>query len=247
MASPLLRAAVLGSTSGLPRPDRLWLRLEADRIAGLSDGDAAATWSDLSGRGNHATQGTGSKQPLYKVGIFNGRPGVPFDGVDDFLSLTAALGAVLVTGDHSAFVVVKYVATGTDKRMLGASNGTGSNRFALTDVTATTFGSIYTTGAAAATLSVPSTWPPSTTTPQLFGITQASNVLTAFVDAIQRAQVTDAGVEAGSLAAALGSNAAGSANFANAYLAAVYVWDVPLTAAEVARLGAYARRYGTAS
>ena len=45
-----------------------------------------ATWSDLSGNAQHATQSTASKRPLYKTSILNGQPVVRFDGVDDFLA-----------------------------------------------------------------------------------------------------------------------------------------------------------------
>lgn len=62
---------------------QLWL--DASQIAGLNDGDAVATWSDVSGNAQHATQATASKRPLYKTSILNGQPVVRFDGVDDFL------------------------------------------------------------------------------------------------------------------------------------------------------------------
>lgn len=60
---------------------KLWL--DASRITGLVDGDPVATWIDLSGQGNHATQATASKKPLYKTGIVNSKPVVRLDGVDD--------------------------------------------------------------------------------------------------------------------------------------------------------------------
>lgn len=67
------------SISGL----QLWL--DASQITGLNDGDAVATWSDLSGNAQHATQATASKRPLYKTNILNGKPVVRCDGVDDVL------------------------------------------------------------------------------------------------------------------------------------------------------------------
>ncbi len=53
----------------------------------LSDGDPVATWTDSSGSGNDAAQGTGGNKPLYKVNIINGFPAVLFDGTDDFMTL----------------------------------------------------------------------------------------------------------------------------------------------------------------
>ena len=59
----------VGISPGVPLPftprslSGLKLWLAADRIAGLSDGDPVTTWSDLSGQGNNATQGTGAAKP----------------------------------------------------------------------------------------------------------------------------------------------------------------------------------------
>lgn len=63
---------------------KLWL--DASQITGLNDGDAVATWSDVSGNGRDFTQGTASARPIYKTAILNGKPVVRFDGVDDKLS-----------------------------------------------------------------------------------------------------------------------------------------------------------------
>ncbi len=67
---------------------QLWL--DASQIAGLNDGDAVATWTDLSGNSNNATQATASKQPTYQTNEVNGRPAVQTDGVDDFIRSTFA-------------------------------------------------------------------------------------------------------------------------------------------------------------
>lgn len=73
---------------------RLWL--DASRITGLADGDPVGQWNDLSGNGNHATQTTAAKKPLYKTGILNGKPVVRFDGTDDLLLANGI--ATLLTG-----------------------------------------------------------------------------------------------------------------------------------------------------
>jgi hypothetical protein len=56
---------------------------DADEITGLSDTDPVAQWDDLSGNGRHMVQATSGKQPTFRTGILNGRPGVRFD--NDFL------------------------------------------------------------------------------------------------------------------------------------------------------------------
>jgi len=85
---------------------QLWL--DASQIAGLNDGDAVGTWSDLSGTGNNATQATASKKPTFKTNQINGRPVVRFDGVDDVLEYANQL--FTFTGNASVFVVVKVSA-----------------------------------------------------------------------------------------------------------------------------------------
>lgn len=96
---------------------KLWL--DASRITGLVDGDPVATWNDLSGLGNHATQGTGSKRPTYKTGIQNGKPVVRFDGVDDFMAAPCAL-----TQPDTVFMVAKNLGSTSAKDFLdGASTG----------------------------------------------------------------------------------------------------------------------------
>ncbi len=56
----------------------LWL--DASQITGLSDGAAISTWTDATGNGYNATQGTSGAQPIYKANILNGKPVVRFNG-----------------------------------------------------------------------------------------------------------------------------------------------------------------------
>lgn len=57
---------------------------EEGTIPALSD-SAIALWSDRTGNGYDAEQGTNSMRPIYKTGIQNGRPVVRFDGDNDHL------------------------------------------------------------------------------------------------------------------------------------------------------------------
>jgi len=72
------------SISGL----QLWL--DASQITGLNDGDGVATWLDMSGHTNNATQGTSAQRPEYKTNQLNGLPGVRSDGTNDLMSGTIA-------------------------------------------------------------------------------------------------------------------------------------------------------------
>jgi hypothetical protein len=53
----------------------------------LSGGNVA-TWTDLIG-GYAPTQGTANSRPAYSATSFNGRPGLTFDGTDDYLELAS--------------------------------------------------------------------------------------------------------------------------------------------------------------
>ncbi|WP_437759495.1 LamG-like jellyroll fold domain-containing protein [Sorangium sp. So ce1389] len=60
-----------------------WFR--GDRV-GLSGGKVAS-WIDLSGSGNTATQGSGTAQPTWVDAALNGRPVVRFDGSTSFINI----------------------------------------------------------------------------------------------------------------------------------------------------------------
>lgn len=96
----------------------LWLK--ADALA-LSDNDPIATWTDSSGNGNDATNGTAGQQPLYKTNIINGKPVARFDGTDD--------GLVYTTGvtDCTVFCVASLIALTVDYAPFAIS-GTGGFR-----------------------------------------------------------------------------------------------------------------------
>lgn len=73
--------AVIPVTSGLQ------LLLDARTITGLSDGAAlSVTWTDQSGQGNNASQGTAANRPIYKTNIFGTNPAVRHVDSTDFVS-----------------------------------------------------------------------------------------------------------------------------------------------------------------
>jgi hypothetical protein len=88
---------------------------KADSLV-LADGDPVATWTDSSGNGRDATQGTASLRPTYRTNVVNGLPIVRGDESDDSLVLpdfltgftagtlfwVAKVGADPPGGDNSA-------------------------------------------------------------------------------------------------------------------------------------------------
>jgi hypothetical protein len=85
--------------------------LDATQIAS-TDGTALSSWSDASGGGHHATQGTGAAQPTYQTNELNGKPVVRFDGTDDFMGL----GDLSLVFPTAATLLVVYGITGTEDR-----------------------------------------------------------------------------------------------------------------------------------
>lgn len=91
------------------------LFFKADTLA-LTDGTAVASLTDTA-NGNAWAQATGTKQPLFKTGIFGAKPSIRFDGVDDILANTA--GAA--TNRSTVIVCFKpttTVTTATAQQML---------------------------------------------------------------------------------------------------------------------------------
>ena len=56
----------------------LWLDAD-DKEAIVESSGAVSSWLDKSGNGNHASQGTGTKQPTYSANGMNGRGIITFD------------------------------------------------------------------------------------------------------------------------------------------------------------------------
>jgi len=106
--------SVRGSAAWTPASiPGLLLWLDANQITGLNDGDAVATWSDLSGLANNATQGTAAARPTYQTGEINSLAAVQFDGVDDVLQLASSIAAtnftVFVVGRKAAGAAITFV------------------------------------------------------------------------------------------------------------------------------------------
>lgn len=90
---------------------KVWL--DVTDAASVTVSTGASQINDLSGNGNHATQATGSRQPVYTSGQY-----VTFDGVDDWMEIPAlgSIGAnarsyvarVYFTASQDAVVVSHY-------------------------------------------------------------------------------------------------------------------------------------------
>jgi hypothetical protein len=66
----------------------LKLYLSASRMPQYADGTAISSFLDYSSNNYHATQATGSLQPLFKTNQFGANAGIKGDSIDDYLSIT---------------------------------------------------------------------------------------------------------------------------------------------------------------
>lgn len=84
--------------------------------ANPGDGNAVSSWRDASGHGFHATQATGTKQPIYRAASagMNGKPVVSFDGVDDFLQTVAW---PFIGQPNEIIVIGRFRSLGASKNM----------------------------------------------------------------------------------------------------------------------------------
>ncbi len=113
--------------ASVPISDGLVLHLDANSIAGVSDGNPISLWTDLSGVGNHATQTTAGIQPVYDAiaADFNGMPVIHFDGSDDWMTLPSTTVSV---GSFTAFAVAKYDHTSSNQYIMAGQDGGGDDR-----------------------------------------------------------------------------------------------------------------------
>jgi GH35 family endo-1,4-beta-xylanase len=105
---------------------RLWL--DAQDAATLTlDAGKVTRWQNKAATGTDAVQATVARQPNYEsTGADGTRPGVFFDGNDDWLALEQNIRAT--AGGFQAFVVASSVGTGTNfQKVLGSYSGSGSN------------------------------------------------------------------------------------------------------------------------
>jgi hypothetical protein len=93
------------------------LRLDADRISGLTAGSLVPLWSDLSGRGNHMSQSTAAFQPTWQPGTWNGHATVRF-GANGSSALTRATSILTGNSPRTVMLVASRTVGGSGQAYL---------------------------------------------------------------------------------------------------------------------------------
>lgn len=84
----------------------LKLHLRADAGVNVS-GTEVTGWTDQSGNGNDATQTSASNRPVLVANSMNGKPGLRFNGTNNFLSLPTTTDLGIVNNDYQIFIIAK--------------------------------------------------------------------------------------------------------------------------------------------
>lgn len=110
------KIGVLTTGSALAAPDDIsgltaWYDASQEAYA---NNDSVSSLTDQSGSGNTMSQAFGSLQPIFQTNQFpSGKPGVVFDGVDDYLKGTNPASSVFSNTAITVFTVFKAVSIGT--------------------------------------------------------------------------------------------------------------------------------------
>lgn len=106
-----------------------WLRAEGE---GLSHGAKVASWNDLSGLGNHATQTVVNAQPVFVTNTVNGRAAMRFtrSASQHLLFPVANFNGMSSLRDMTVMVVCRWGGL-TPSGMFGAWGGTANSHFEI--------------------------------------------------------------------------------------------------------------------
>ncbi|EMY69325.1 hypothetical protein [Leptospira vanthielii] len=88
---------------------RLWFK--ADQLT-LNNGDGIATWSDVSGYGNHISQANAIQRPVFLMNQVNGYPAAEFrSSITSRMDLSSGAVGLYLTNSGSVFFVMRLIDT----------------------------------------------------------------------------------------------------------------------------------------
>lgn len=159
----------------------LWLK--ADAITGKVDNDIITNWDDSSTANNDATQGTATREPIYKTNIVNGKPVARLDGTGDFLStpsLTSRTGFVVCNhGDGATFSTYRRAIHPETGWQWYGDSGTGN--YANSGMTTFRVNGVATTSAGTLSAFRVVMWEASSATTDVHGIGAIASIIGQFL------------------------------------------------------------------
>jgi hypothetical protein len=219
----------------------VWLRSD---FGVVTSGSSVNTWVDLSGSGNNGTQGTTAKQPTVVSSAINGRNGIKFNGTTQNLALPT--GFASFTGS-TIFIVAQPNAVTAGARLIDLGNGATSNNILIQEPTST--GAAFYIYNAASPTSVTSSSALTLKQFHLLEVVDSGTTATIYTDGVLGA--TSAAMNTiNNVSRAnnfIGQSSSGT-NFYNGQIAELLVYNVTLTADQIADVEAYiAARYQIAA
>lgn len=190
--------------------------------------DKVSQWSDLSGQGNHYTQGTTAVQPIYNPLIINStRPGISFVGAHNLIAPSGLYS--IPNGDNTLFTVAYRATESGSQAYVFALTKAGSARYHFRFAGTAGNTAFWNSNAAPGT-EVTRTGGTSTipliSTSQRSGTTLQLQINNGTAGTNSNAN-SEAGIDAGSLGSFLGTTA-----FLNGSIAEVILYNRALSAAE---------------
>jgi hypothetical protein len=222
----------------------LWLDANDTTTITKDGSNKVSQWADKSPSALVYAQATGSNQPTWVAGLQNGKPGVRFDGVNDYLQGTST--ALLAgTSPASIWIVFKTVSAGAFTSIMNFYATTASHSTNLTMVNATQLEF----GAAASNLNPGMKVVYAHTAYHLlaFNFTGAGNTTSDWEAWVNASSVADAAASAGSgdNLNLLGTASTGG-GFASCEILELAVYNAQLSGANKTNLEAYFQtKYGT--
>ena len=107
---------------------KLWLT--AGQGVTYDGANAVSGWNDQSGIGNHFVNGDAGSKPTYVTDLLNGRPGIQFDGVDDWLKSLSS--SFILAQPATVFFVMKMLTIDGSVNIFLADGG-GSPYYGIRD------------------------------------------------------------------------------------------------------------------
>jgi hypothetical protein len=215
---------------------KMWL--DAPSLA-LANNDPVASWTDMSGLGNHAVQASATLKPLFKINILNGLPMLLFDGGNDFMAFPSGCD---LTNQCTVFVVgysPALIGAGTSQHIFVVQDNLGNEGVWMSVLSlSASVDALWWWGYDAAAYQYSQFAPLDqlNATNRKFVVCGTYDATSAEIWVNGGINLTDTAVAVNISAVvrrAIGSNGAGTANFYSGYLGEVILFNAKLTNTEI--------------
>ncbi len=92
-------------------------------LPATSDGDPLGFWADKSGSSRNAIQTDGTKKPLVRKNILNGKSGIRADGVNDYLLISSS---GITSSGFTHYIACRFLTVSGDQRIIWGATDSGN-------------------------------------------------------------------------------------------------------------------------